>query len=142
VWYDQTTGLPDDARLTAMHELGPGMDSAGVPMEHRATVLWAEKTGEPRTFAKGYLFASPEALRAMRLDPLMIPVRGEDRPYRAKPAGYVGNPGGYVPPHYPASYRGTPLPNRLMAFVLTPIETGYEVRPELGELVVKPIMAR
>lgn len=113
MWYDETKGLPDPVVATAMHQLGPSFDKRGVPMEDRITVLWDEKDGGKNpTYANGYLFASPAALRDVRLDPLMIPLPGRRAPYTAKAAGYIGEPDGdrltYEWMSYPeaGSYRG------------------------------------
>jgi hypothetical protein len=114
MWYDQTKGLPDPILATALYEVGPGYDRRGTPMDQRATVLWPSEA-EPRSFARGYLFASPAALRTMQLAPLAIHAGGRERSYRATSLGYIGEPGGHAPP----GYERTPLPNHLHAYRLT-----------------------
>jgi len=137
VWYNQTYGLPDDVVVMAVFELGPGFDSSGTPMDARASVVWKGPKGDP-DYSRGYLFASPEALRTMNVKPLVVPIRGEDRTFDVKPAGYIGNPGGYVPPHYPDTYRHTPFPNHLMAFIITERQPTKTAKTT-GDLIIKPI---
>lgn len=134
MWYDQTNGLPDEIRTTATLELGPSFDQQNVPMEDRGVILWKQTKGEPSDYQLGWLFATPQALANESLKPLFVLINGTKRPYNAKPAGYVGNPGGYRA----KGYERTPLPNRLFAYILTP-EVRTQVIEKTNDLVIRPI---